>query len=131
MNSVLTTALSGLAAQAKRLEVSASNVVNLRSTGVQPGAAPQAGEFVPQRVELTSVAGGGVRANAVPVDPPSFQAYEPGAPDADADGFVARPNVDLVTELVTQLDAKRSYQANLKIIETQSEILGDLLDVVS
>lgn len=131
MTSVFNTALSGLAAQSKRLEVSANNVVNLRSTGVQPGATPQAGEYVPQKVALTSVAGGGVRAKAVPVDPPSFQSYEPGAPDADADGFAARPNVDLATELVTQLDARRSYQANLKLIETQDEILGDLLDVIS
>jgi len=131
MNAVLTTAVSGLAAQAKRLEVSASNVVNVHSKSVRPGDAPQAGDFVPHKVALTSVAGGGVRAKAVPVDPPSIQVYEPGAPDADAEGFAARPNVDLATEFVTQLDAKRSYQANLKLIEVQDELLGDLLDVVS
>lgn len=131
MSSILNAALSGLNAQSLRLAISASNVANLRSTGVKPGAAPQPGEFVPQRAALSSIAGGGVQARAVPVDPPSVQVYEPGAPDADADGLAYRPNVELARELVTQLDARRSYQANLKVIEAEDELLGDLLDVIS
>lgn len=131
MSSILSTALSGLTAQTARLAVSASNVANLRSTGAKPGETPQPGEFVPQQVALTSVAGGGVRASAVAVDPSSIRAYEPGAPDADAEGFVYRPNVDLASELVTQLDAQRNFQANLKVIEAEDERLGDLLDVIS
>ena len=131
MSSILSTALSGLTAQTARLAVSASNVANLRSTGVKPGEAPQAGEFVPQQVALTSLEGGGVRARAVDVDPPSLRVYEPGAPDADAEGFAHRPNVDLASELVTQLDARRNFQANLKVIEAEDERLGELLDVIS
>ena len=131
MTSILSTAVSGLTAQSARLAVSAGNVANLRSTGVRPGEAPQAGQFVPQQVALTSLAGGGVRASALAVDPPSVAVYEPGAPDADAGGMAYRPNIDLARELVIQLEAQRSFEANLKVIEAEDERLGELLDVIS
>ncbi len=131
MNPIFSTALSGLAAQTKRFEVSASNIVNMGSRGVEPGAAPRAGEFVPHRVALTSQVGGGVKATAVPVDPPSVKGFEPGAPDADANGLVNRPNVQLERELVNQISALRGYQANASIIRAEDRLLGELLDIIS
>lgn len=132
MNGILNAALSGLIAQTKRLEISASNVVNVRSQGVRPDSAtPQPEAYVPHQAALTSTAGGGVRATAVPVSPPSVLSYEPGAPDADADGLVARPNVSLERELVTQISSLRSFQANIKVIEIEDERLGTLLNLVT
>lgn len=131
MSQVFSTALSALTAQSKRLEVSADNIANLRSTGVRPGTAPQAGEYVPRQVALSSLSGGGVEAKVVPVNPAGYLAAEPGAPDAGADGLAARPNVSLERELVTQIEALRTFQANLKVIETENRKLGDLLDLLS
>ena len=132
MTQVLSTALSGLTAQAKKLEVSASNVANVRSLGVQPGSSQaQPGEFVPQQTALISTAGGGVRAEAVPVSPASVLSYEPGAPGADGNGLVARPNVSLEQEIVTQIEAQRAFEANLRVIEAEDELLGELLDIRS
>ncbi|MFQ5467519.1 MAG: flagellar basal body rod protein FlgC [Kiloniellaceae bacterium] len=132
MSSVFGTALSGLLAQDKRLEISASNVANLRSTGVRlDDPRPQPEAFVPYQVALTSDGAGGVRATAVRVTPPSVPAVEPGAPDADAQGIVARPNVSLEREMVTQIEALRLFQANLKVIETENRKLGALLDLIS
>jgi len=131
MSSILSTALSGLAAQSKRFEVSANNIVNARSTGVQPGAEPRPGEYVPHRVAQTSRVGGGVDAKAVAVGPPSVRGFEPGAPDADAEGFVNRPNVNLAREIVAQIDALRTYQANAAVIRAEDRRLGDLLDLIS
>ena len=132
MTQILSTALSGLTAQAKKLEVSASNVANLRSLGVQPGSSqPQAGEFAPQQTALISTAGGGVRAEPVPVSPASVPSYEPGAPDADGNGVVPRPNVSLEQEIVTQIEAQRAFEANLKVIEAEDDLLGELLDIRS
>ena len=131
MSPISSLALSGLAAQSKRLEVSASNVANLRSTGVQPGAEAQPGEFVPHQVALKSRAGGGVEAIPVPGDPPSVAVVDRGAPDADAQGIVARPNVQLERELVNQIDALRSFQANLKVLQAEDKMIGELLDLIS
>ncbi len=112
--------LSSLFAQARSLAVSAANVANLRSVDYQP-----------QRVVQTSDPEGGVRAVTVPITPPSVQVYDPNNPAADDDGRVALPNVSLEEEFVVQLQAKAAYKANLAILETQDEVLGELLDVVS
>jgi flagellar basal body rod protein FlgC len=77
--------LSGLMAQTKRLAVSADNVANWRSRGRDPeGPVEQPGTFVPKQVQDVTVAGGGVRAQVRPVDPPSVAVYAPYSPGADA-----------------------------------------------
>lgn len=123
------TALSGMAAQAKRMSVSANNVANLRSEGVDPNGARGPGvgtaeAFVPHKVVQHSVAGGGVRAEAVPVSPPSVAVFSPDHPRAGEDGMIDLPNVSLEEEFVTQIEAQRSFEA-------QDELLGRLLDIKS
>ncbi len=132
MGTVLTSALSGLTAQAKRLEVSAANVANLYSRGIDPSSKePDPGAYVPQRVVHESMPGGGVRSDTVAVSPPSTLTYRPGSPDADANGLVARPNVALEEEMVIQLQARRAYEANLASLKVGDRMLGELLDLIS
>ena len=132
MTSIFSVPLSGLALQSKRIANSASNVANISSTGVRTDP-PSAGDegFVPHRVQATAEAEGGVRASLHATTPPAVLRYEPGAPDADAEGLVSRPNVSLVEETVTQIDAKRAYQANLAVIKTMDEMIGSVLDLKS
>ena len=124
--------LSGLLAQTKRLAVSADNVANMQSRGFRKGGpAEQPGSYVPKQVQQVTVAGGGVRAEARPVTPPSVEVYVPGSPDADAEGVVALPNVNLAEELVTQLQAQRAYEANAAALRTQDALTDSLLDIKS
>lgn len=132
MGSVFSTAVSGLAAQSQVLAVSAVNVVNFRSLAVDPdGTSTSPDAFAPQRAVLTSTADGQVRAETVPIDPPSFYSFEPGAPDANADGVVPRPNVSLAQEFVTQMIALRAFQANVRVIQTEDKMLGELLNLTA
>jgi len=132
MSSAFSIAASGLAAQSKRLAVSADNVANIRSLGLKADRSnAAAGAYEPKQAVLTSVQGGGVKAEAVPVDPPSYPSYEPNDPNADADGLVPRPNVSLEREVVTQIEAVRAYQANVQTIMAQDRMLGSLLDALS
>ena len=125
-------AVSGLQAESRRLAISADNVANLRSRGVDPDAvAPDPAAFVPKRASAVSVAAGGVRVEAVAVSPPSVPSFEPNDPAANAEGIVYRPNVSLEQEVVTQIQASRSYQANLQVIKTQDRMLGALFDIFS
>lgn len=128
MTFVLGVAASALSAQGKRLEVSAANVANQSSRGVRPGAAAQPGDYVPHVVALSTTTGG-VQARVVPVTAPSFLAVDPDAPDAS--GMVARPNISLEREVVTQIEALHAFKANLKVIEIENERLGALLDLTS
>lgn len=124
--------LSSLQAQSRTIAVSATNVANVRSLGVQSdGSDPTGQAYVPQRVVQTSGTGGAVLTRTVDVTPASVQIYAPGDPNADAGGFVPQANVSLEEEFVVQIQAKIAYKANLAALETQSELLGDLLDVAT
>ena len=130
MNGLFGVPLSGMATESKRLAVSAQNVANLGSAGARSDRATEGG-FTPQRVVAASGPEGTVRGQTVPKSPPSVLHYDPDDPSADAEGLVARPNVSLEEETVTQLQAKQAYKANVAVIERMDEMVGALLDVKS
>lgn len=124
--------LSGLRTQAVRLAVSADNVANARSIGVrEDGSSPVQAPYVPQQVTAVSTAGGGVRSEVSGVKPPSVPVYQPDSDLADAEGNVPYANVDIASELVSQMLAQRAYEANLAVIRTKDEMAGSLLDTLS
>lgn len=136
MTGAIYNALSGAVAAARREEVVASNVANLRSRAAPPkstdATAPDGTPlFRPGQVVETSNAGGGVRATVLAVDPTSIQQFEPDAPDANAEGVVDRPNVDLAQQQANQIVAQRAFEANLKVIQTADELEKALLDIKS
>lgn len=127
------TSLSGMTAQTRRVEASASNVANLRSKGAVPDAAgavpdgqPQA--YQPLGVAQTSQTPAGARASFTPITPAYLQEYEPDASYADARGMVAAPNVDPAQERVNQMAASRAYGANIAVVRTQDDMLKSLLN---
>lgn len=124
-------ALSGLNAAEKRIGVSASNVANLSSTArtAEDGSLVN-DPYRPQRVEQSSLASGGVRADVVEVSNPTIRvAASPDDPLAAADGTVEIPNVSLEEEVVNQVQATYDFKANLKVLETQKEMDEALLDI--
>lgn len=143
MSSVLNIAASGLVAATRKVGAAAANVANADSVGTYkgssagpaPGGDAAAGGEQPayQPVDVTNVglAGGGVAVRAWGRAPAAAPSYEPGHPAANADGLVARPNVDVAQELLTLRQAKHAYSANLSVIRTEDEMLGDLLDIRS
>ncbi|MDR6773385.1 flagellar basal body rod C-terminal domain-containing protein [Azospirillum sp. BE72] len=129
-------ALSGLTAQTRRLDASASNVANVRSTGTIPAAdgmtsngtgGDQRAAYQPLAVAQTD-ANPGTRATFTPITPAYLQEYAPDDSAANADGMVAAPNVDLAKERVNQIAANRAYGANIAVVRTQDEMLTSLLN---
>ena len=57
--------------------------------------------------------------------------FDPSNPDADAEGVAFLPNVSLEAEFVEVLQASAAFKANLKVIQTQDELLGSLVDIAS
>ena len=55
--------------------------------------------------------------------------YEPGHPDADADGYVMLPNVETVKEMVDMIDAQRAYEANITAMNANKSMLMKALDI--
>jgi flagellar basal-body rod protein FlgC len=128
---------SALEAQRARMEVAVSNIANAESTRSADGqpyrrrdvvlAAAPAPAFANT---LRSVEATGVEVVDVVEDHADFRRrYEPSHPDADADGFVAMPNVDVPEEMVDMLGAARAYQANLTAITLIRDTIQRALDL--
>lgn len=134
MTDALSIALSGLRAQTTRLAATASNIANASTGGAVPSADPSAPAstlYTPVTVDFSSQAGGGVSAQVRP-DPNAYSViYDPSSSYANADGLVAVPDVDLAEQLVNLIETKAAYKANVSVIKTQDEILGDLLDTIA
>ena len=74
--------------------------------------------------------GGGTVATYRPVVPATQPSYEPDSRVADGDGMVAEPNVDVPTQTTDLLAARRSYEANLKVIEAAGRMEDEALRIV-
>ncbi|HOJ43266.1 MAG TPA: flagellar basal body rod protein FlgC, partial [Syntrophorhabdaceae bacterium] len=55
--------------------------------------------------------------------------YDPGHPDADREGYVTYPNVNLMEEMADMISATRSYEANINVINTTKEMFLKTLDI--
>ncbi len=104
---------SAMTAQAQRLNVVASNLANAESTSGPDGQSYRAKQL---QFMAAPLPGGvtGVKAGPVVEDQgPQRLVYQPSHPQANAQGYVEMPNVNMVEEMVNMLSASRSYQTNV------------------
>lgn len=115
---------SAMSAQGQRLNVVASNIANADSTTGPNGQAYRA-----KQVEFMTVPVGGVQEAGVKVarviddTGPAKLEYNPGHPQANKEGYVAMPNVNVAEEMVNMLSASRSYQTNVDTMNAAKSML--------
>jgi flagellar basal-body rod protein FlgC len=126
---------SALEAQRVRLNAISSNLANISTTRNEAGE-PEAYQprFVVFQTDdnLQTTGGGkGVKVGAVEIEDiaPRLK-YQPGHPDADEDGYVAYPNIDLTREFVDSLEATRAYEANLGAFEVAKDLSRQTLRII-
>jgi len=135
---------SGLTAERLRLELIANNIANAETTRTAEGGPyrRQVPVFQPRsrgafaafldayRSGSAHGPGDGVRVVGVVRDqsPPRMR-YDPSHPDADDEGYVAMPNVDVVTEMVDLVSASRAYEANVSAIEAAKRMALRALEI--
>jgi flagellar basal-body rod protein FlgC len=137
LSSAIAASASALAAERVRIEVAVSNLANAESTRGPDGQAYRRRDVVlesqtvaPFDAALGRAAATGVRVAAIVEDSAApRRRFEPSHPDADADGFVALPNVDPAEEMVDMLGAARAYQANLTAINLIRDLVQKALDL--
>lgn len=136
---------SGLTAQRVRMDTVSANVANIDSTRTPDGTGPYKRHVVRMAsadasmpfaniVErFTGTPSTGVVLTQVDVDntTPTRKEYDPTHPDANADGYVELPNVDLVTEMTDLTSANRSYQANATVLNAIKQMALRALDIGS
>lgn len=135
-------ASSGMAAQRARLNVISMNLANANTTRTAQGgpyrrktvvfeSMPVARSFSEHLLEsIREPQVHGVRVlGVVPVKGPFKKIYDPSHPDADEDGYVSLPNVNLVQEMALMLNANRGYEANTAAIKTAKEMALKALEI--
>lgn len=137
-------AASGMTAQRLRTDVIAENIANANTTRTSEG-----GAYVRKNVVLTekksvqtsfdtifnqtvSGVGSGVKVTAITKDTDTDMnlVYDPSHPDADENGYVTYPNVNVVTEMTDLIDATRSYEANATAFEASKNLATTGLSIM-
>ncbi|MBV8152160.1 MAG: flagellar basal body rod protein FlgC [Candidatus Eremiobacteraeota bacterium] len=131
---------SGLSAERLAMDVIANNLANANTTRTPEGTPFKrqlvvfqqkidyaAKDTVERQGEDSTQVGNlaGVKAVGIVDDPgPDRMVYDPTHPDADANGYVHYPNVDVVKEMVDMMTASRAYEANVSAIQ-ESRAMGN------
>lgn len=123
---------SSLTAHRLWMDLISQNLANVNTTRTQDGGPYR--RKVPifaERLEATEKGAKGVRVEKIEEDDlPPRMVYQPEHPDADEEGYVAYPNVNVVREMTDMMAATRAYEANLMVVELAKEIWGSAIDVL-
>lgn len=129
---------SGMTAQRQRMNVVSSNLANANTTRTEEGGPYRRKEpvFASQAVSANASdpafeqALRGVSVVDVVNDPaPLPMVWDPGHPDADPEGYVQMPNVNVVEEMVNMMTASRSYEANVTAFQTLQQMINRSLEI--
>jgi len=131
--SALDISRTGLHVQRIQMDVIANNIANANTTRTAGG-----GPFRRQLVVLTGRrytgrAGEpmGAEVERIVSDPAPFRTvYDPWHPDANEQGYVEYPNVDIPVEMVNLMLASRAYEANVSVVQSTKQIMRSALDLL-
>lgn len=133
---------SGMTAQRFRMDVVSENVANVNTTRTEDGG-PYRRKVVTFAEKTVSpfssvlanakgkYTGSGVKVTRVSEDysEEMIKTYDPSHPDADEDGYVTYPNVNIITEMTNLIDASRSYEANVTAFDASKTIALKALEI--
>ncbi|TPH17126.1 flagellar basal body rod protein FlgC [Litorilituus lipolyticus] len=123
---------SGMSAQSTRLNTTASNIANADSVSSSAGETYRARHPV-FAAAMQEAAAGQQSATGVKVlgivesDKPLNVEYSPSHPMADKDGYIYKPNVNVIEEMTNMISASRSYQTNVQLAESAKNMLNKTL----
>lgn len=137
---------SALQAQRLRLDIISNNIANAETTRTEEGGPYQRQDvlfstnnnqtsfsqlmMVPASVSEDAVNLNGVSVSEIITDAnPGTRVYDPTHQDADEDGYVTYPNVNLVVEMTNMLSASRSYEAGLSIVDSAKQMALKAIDI--
>ena len=121
---------SGLSAERLRMDVISSNVANVKTTRTENGGAyvRKVASFEENFDKQLGMLG--VKAVSIDEDKsPLRRVYEPNHPDADAQGYVEYPNVDLLVEMSDLISASRAYESNIDTLNAQKDMISKALEI--
>jgi flagellar basal-body rod protein FlgC len=142
LNRAMAISVSGIEAERLAMELIASNLANINTTRTVYGGPYRRRMAVFAENQLSFAEelaraqnkidgrGGGVQvADVVESDAPFQRVYKPGHPDADPDGFVTLPNVNMSEEMVDMIYTQRVYEGNITAFNATKKMQQDTLQM--
>ena len=128
---------SGLSAQRKKMDVITSNIANMSTTSTPEGGPYKrkvmsfAADPLEKGFDLNlKDAVSAVKVDNVTEEKGGFKKiYDPAHPDADKDGFVTLPNVNLMVEMTDLITASRAYEANATAFDAMKSMAIKAMDI--
>lgn len=132
---------SGLAANRKRIEAINSNIANAQTTRTAEGGPYRRKQVVfgsePSRESFGEILEGKIDESmqevhvteVVSSNKPPILKYEPNHPDADKNGYVVYPDINMVSEMADMMSAQRSYEANINALNTAKSMAIKALEI--
>lgn len=135
---------SGLTAQRQRLDIASENIANMNTTRTENGgvyrrkmvvlesksSAPSFRSEFQNRLSGRIAGKGGVQVTNIVEDRRDLEpVYDPDHPDANEEGYVMMPNVDLVKEITDSMSATRSYEANITAFNAMKLMAQKALEI--
>ena len=131
---------TGLSAQRLRMNLISSNLANVNTTRTETGEPYKRKDAVFEAIQednfenvlneqLDGVGSGVNVARIVEDEKPFIEKYDPGHPDADENGYIRLPNVNVVEEMVNMISASRSFEANATAIGATKDMVAAALKI--
>ncbi|MFZ7131498.1 MAG: flagellar basal body rod protein FlgC [Eubacteriales bacterium] len=130
---------SGLTLERFKMDTISTNIANINTTRTEEGGPYRRREVLFEeslKNEVNHLSGkrektsSGVRVTGIYEDDQDFKSvYDPSHPDADADGYVLMPNVNMVDEMIDLIGTQRSYEANVTALNTSKAMLMKALQI--
>lgn len=139
--SALRISSSGLTAERMRMDVIADNIANAETTRTSDGSGPYVRKIVSFKEKLDKELNNSTgryesKQNGVVVDKiskdevsPLKRVYDPSHPDADEDGYVTMPNVNILNEMVDLISASRAFEANVTAVNSEKQMAMKALEI--
>ena len=135
--SAMEVAASGLSAQRLRMNTIASNLANARTTRTEDGQPFRRMDPLFKAVELDGVGASTsqrgvskVQVDRIVRDPrPGMMVHDPSHPDANAEGYVEYPNIQVVEEMVNMITASRAYEAGVSSIQSIKSMARSAVEI--
>jgi flagellar basal-body rod protein FlgC len=125
-------AASGMRAQTDRMKTISENIANANSTSPIKGGDPYRRKIATIKSNFDHELEANLVAAGKPIpDKSDFRSqYDPGNPNADAQGYVKLPNVDSLVEIMDMREAQRGYEADLSVMESTKQMLVKTIDLL-
>ena len=131
---IMNISATGMSAQRLRVEIVSTNIANAETTRTETGEpyrrkVPVFAEYLKRSMD-GKIESAGVKVVRIEEDPSPFRlVYDPTHPDADENGYVRMPNVNIVREMVDLINAQRAYDANVAAFNVTKAMVNSALQI--